>query len=72
MVSDTLEVFCNHEKILCLLTILRMLPDEINKLSLYLIKKLINHIILLHHYVSLVIVLLNISLDCSDKHKHCL
>ena len=41
MVSDTLEVFCNHEKILCLLTILRMLPDEINKLSLYLIKKLI-------------------------------
>ena len=72
MVSDTLKVFCNHEKILCLLTILRMLPDEINKLSLYLIKKLINHIILLHHYVSLVIVLLNIRLDCPDKHKHCL
>ena len=72
MVSDTLEVFCNHEKILCLLTILRMLPDEINKLSLYLIKKIINHIILLHHYVSLVIVLLNICLDCPDKHKHCL
>ena len=40
--------------------------------SLYLIKKLINHIILLHHYVSLVIVLLNICLDCPDKHKHCL
>ena len=37
-----------------------------------LIKKLINHIILLHHYVSLVIVLLNICLDCPDKHKHCL
>ena len=35
--------------------------DEINKLSLYLIKKLINHIILLHHYVSLVIVLLMVA-----------
>ena len=46
--------------------------DLLMQLSLYLIKKIINHIILLHHYVSLVIVLLNICLDCSDKHKHCL